>query len=60
MPSNNYIEFKNFAEKLAVNAGKILLDLQKDARIVKQKDIQDIATTADLASEKYIIDEITK
>jgi len=57
---NKYIEYKVFAEQLAVNAGKTLLDNQLGARITKQKDIQDIATTADLASEKYIISEISK
>lgn len=58
MLSNN--ELQKFAEKLAVNAGTILLRKQKSVRVVKQKDAQDIVTTADLASEKYIIDEITK
>lgn len=57
---NNYIEFKIFSEKLVTVAGKILLDNQLKAHVVKQKDIEDIATTADLASEKYIINEITK
>lgn len=59
----NYLrlsELKTFSEKLARSAGKILLDQQKRARIVKYKDVQDIATTADLASEKYIIGEIIK
>lgn len=56
----SYKEYQEFAEKLVLHAGKNLLDLQNGVKIVKYKDLQDIATTADHASEKYIIDEIAK
>lgn len=52
--------YKTFSEKLAIGAGKILLGYQNKIKIVNQKDIQDIATNADIASEKYIINEISK
>lgn len=52
--------FKLFAEKLALNAGKILLENQTKFKIVNQKDIQDIATSTDIASEEYIIKTIQK
>ncbi|HKB88666.1 MAG TPA: inositol monophosphatase family protein [Patescibacteria group bacterium] len=60
MKYSELLELKSFAEKLAKDAGKILLTYQKTAKIVKYKDLQDVATTADLASEKFIIDSITK
>lgn len=61
MPSKDELKkLLLFAEKNAKNAGKILLKEQKRVRIVKHKDVQDIVTTADLASEKYIIEEILK
>lgn len=53
-------DLRDFTEGLVRKAGQILLDRQKDARIVKYKDIQDIATSADYASEKFIIDSIRK
>jgi len=55
-----YKIYKEFAEKLALGAGKILLEYQTKFKIVNQKDIQDIATSADIASEKFIIDSLTK
>lgn len=58
MLSNNILNLKKFAEELAVNAGEIILTYKNKAKIVKQKDIQDIATNADLASEKYLMDSI--
>lgn len=60
MKYSQLLELKKFSEDLARNAGEIILKLQKEARIVKYKDLQDIATNADLVSEKYIISEITK
>lgn len=53
-------ELQNFTEVLATKAGQILLTQQKYSPIVKYKDVQDIATTADIASEKFIIDSIEK
>ena len=53
-------KFKSFAEQLVLKAGKVLLDHQKSVRIVKYKDIQDIATSADFASERFIIESIQK
>ena len=50
--------FKSFIEKIVVKAGSLLLTYKSKSKVVKQKDIQDIATTADLASEKYLIDTI--
>jgi len=50
---------QQFAETTAIKAGRFLLEHQQKASIVKHKaDIQDIATTADLESEKIIIAEI--
>lgn len=65
MPSNKLTQkeikgYKSFAERLAKGAGKILLVYQKVAKVVIEKDIQDIATNADLASEKYIINKISE
>ncbi len=60
MPLNKYLEFKKFTESLVTQSGKILLDHQTKAQIVKNKDLKDIATTADLASEDYIINRILK
>lgn len=57
----NLQELKLFCENLVVGAGKILLDQQKKIRIIKYKDAnQDIATSADIMSEKFIKDEIHK
>ena len=56
----NFIKYREFAEKIVTKAGEIVLQEKHKAKVVKQKDIQDIATTADIASEKYVIGEITK
>lgn len=54
-PSN----LQRFAENIVVKAGALLVKHQQSVKIVKRKtDYQDIATTADLASEKIIIDAI--
>lgn len=53
-------EFKKFCEELTSEAGRILLEARNKFEIINQKDIQDIATSADIASEEYIIREILK
>lgn len=60
MLSNNIIIYKDLAEKTAIEAGELLLTFLNKSKIVKQKDIQDIATDADLASEEFIIKTILK
>lgn len=56
------MDFRTFSEKVAVKAGSILIDKKKDFIVKKVKDNQmlDIATTADYASEEYIISQIKK
>ncbi len=49
-----------FAVNVARHASEILSSMQPSATVAVQKDIADIATTADLASEQYILDEIRK
>lgn len=51
---------KTFVEELVKGAGKILLDRQNKFKVVNQKDIQDVATSADIASEDFIINSILK
>lgn len=52
-------KLQHFAEATVIKAGQVLLQQQRSVQIVKRKtDYQDIATTADLASEKIIIDAI--
>jgi myo-inositol-1(or 4)-monophosphatase len=51
-------EYKTFCEEMTRVAGKILLDYQNKFKVVNQKDIQDIATSADIASEEYIIKSV--
>src|SRR3989339_1787351 len=58
MRSNNIEELKIFLENLALKAGKIILKHKDNFQVINQKDIQDIATTADFASEKYLVDTI--
>jgi len=64
MPSTDTIkdfsEYRKFAEELATRAGKLILEGQKELQIVKYKDLQDVTTSVDLASEKLIIDAISK
>lgn len=53
--------FGQFAEHIAVNAGKILLDYRDKILIKKSKtDFLDIATSADYAAEQYLIKEIKR
>lgn len=49
-----------FATNVARKAADVLVTMQPSATVAVQKDIADIATTADLASEKYILEEIRK
>lgn len=58
MHLNNIQEFHIFAKDIAKESGQILLDHQTKFKIVNQKDVQDIATTADIASEELIIKSI--
>lgn len=53
-------EFKLFGEKTVVKAGDILLSYRDKNQVKKTKDAfaLNIATSADYASEKYIIDQI--
>lgn len=51
-------EYKAFCEEMARGAGEILLKAQSNFKIVNQKDNQDIATSADIASEEFIINKI--
>src|SRR3990172_3534030 len=57
---NLFLEYRKFAEDLAVKAGKLVLAGQKKLQIVKYKDLQDVTTSVDLKSEKLIIDAISK
>ncbi len=66
-PSNNKMVTKvdlkgffTFTEYLAKESGKILLKEQNKVKIVKYKDRNDIATSADLASEEFITKQINK
>ncbi len=60
MDKKSTLEIFNFAKDISVKAGKILQESQNKFDIVKQKDIQDIATSSDIASEKFLIDCILK
>lgn len=60
MPStkDEYREIKILAESLVKKAGQYILRIQGSNSVVNQKDNQDVCTTADLGSEKIIIDGI--
>jgi myo-inositol-1(or 4)-monophosphatase len=60
MNTKELIAAQRFAEGLAKNAGKILLQRFGKSRIKVQKGKSDFATDADLASEKFILKEIKK
>jgi len=50
-----------FAERTAIEAGKILLRYKAKAKVVTRKtDFHDVATEADIASEKFILGEISR
>lgn len=57
---NKYKKELEFCKKIASEAGNILFKGQDDIKIINQKDSQDIATNADISSEKYLIDKILK
>lgn len=57
MPNPNYLDF---TKKLAKETAKILINMQKSARIVNDKGKGDFALDADIASEKHIIQSIKK
>ena|SRR3989344_2272371 len=50
-----YKQLRHDAEKFVIQAVQLLNQYQKKVKTVKQKDIADIATNADLASEQLII-----
>jgi len=51
-------QIRQLAEQLVIKAGKTLQKMQFSTTIVVQKDRQDISTTADIASERYIVEGI--
>jgi len=53
-------ELLTFVQDLAIKTGKLLLDHQAQVQVVTVKDRQDIATTADLASEELSWKTISK
>ena len=61
MSSKNELrDFLFFTRKIAKKAGQILLNERNKVKIVRQKDIQDFTTSADILSERFIIDSIEK
>lgn len=61
MNSINLKELENYSIRLALEAGKILLKQRIHASIVTEKtNSLDFATTADIASEKYLRSEINR
>lgn len=60
LPKNDLTKLLYFSKDIIKNAGQIILENQGKVKIVKFKDRKDIATSADLASEKYIIESILK
>lgn len=62
LKSTQMVEFQLFAERTVVGAGKIVKSLKESYSVKKIKDelLLDIATSADYASESYIIDQIKK
>ena len=57
---NDLKQLLSFSVKLTRVAGLLLLKKQNKAKIVKFKDNKDIATSADMTSEKFIIESILK
>ena len=58
MRGKSLLSYKRFAENLVSSAGNILLKYQNNVNILKHKDVQDICTDADIASEEFIIKKI--
>src|SRR5258708_5760241 len=54
----NFSEYKEFAEESAIQAGKLIQKSKYNFEIVKQKDLQDVATSVDMSAEKLIVDAI--
>ncbi|MCF0225276.1 MAG: inositol monophosphatase [Fibrobacter sp.] len=52
--------FLAVAKDLAIEAGRICLELQKDLGDVKYKSLKDVVTIADIRSEKYIVEGLKK
>ena len=50
--------YKEFAQHLAEKAGQVILSGKEEVRVVKQKDVRDIATNVDLEAEKLIVELI--
>lgn len=53
-----FLQIRNDSEYLVREASKILAKYQKEFSVVQMKDTVDLATTADIASEKFITDFI--
>ena len=53
-------DYLSFCERLAISAGEILIKEKSTFKVTSQKDRQDIATSADLTSEKFIVSSIVK
>ncbi|MCL4364146.1 hypothetical protein M1328_02805 [Patescibacteria group bacterium] len=61
MDKKSLAKIKKFAEHIAFNAGKILLDQKRSFSIKKIKDnLLDVATSADYASQDYLLNEISR
>lgn len=58
LTKNELEKIVNLAKNLVITAGNRLLEIQSTVKVVKQKDRQDISTTADLASEDIILSGI--
>jgi myo-inositol-1(or 4)-monophosphatase len=55
---DDYQSFATFAKETVLGAMEILKDHQGHIQVANQKDSVDVATDADLASEKFIMDRI--
>lgn len=60
MTNTNYVRFLSYTETVVENAAKLLIRYQKKAKIVKMKDLADLVISADLASERLIVEQIRK
>jgi len=57
---HEYISLRSDAEEWVTEAAKILALYQDKASVVQMKDTVDLSTTADIASERFLIDAIQK
>lgn len=55
-----YTKLQRFAENLSKQAAEMLVSQEKNFTIRVQKDIVDVATSADIAVEQYIKEEVRK